>query len=611
MYKVESARRQRKMRWMIITIMLVICSSVKSQSQDPVKNSPLASIVKVYNEANKETLTDSLTNINKREALDSGNDSLYIALTFQQFDKRNMRNIDVSGIVLLQDLLVNKIDISEKYLEILLRANLSLGAYFMIQENPSASSLGLAKYYYEKHFKILQELKLSSEELKQFRLHKLDYFIKTKNDSLFDYLDQYSISKEKENLILTKWHRINENHTKELFYATKTSDLFEQMIAFGNNNKIKEADSLYSILKRKYEHENKEMVNILHQKMAHIYVKHDEQPQADELYEKSLKYFEQYNKFYRMEESLTGLAITNCESNATPYQISSYIERLRVFNKTKEKEQLKVLTNHLSLISKVSTWNIKKRVTEKKQIEAQLNIQKTVINLGVGFLIAFAVFIYIYIQRVNESNKLKLANKIMKINVIKSKFKPHFTFNVLSVVNYFIAKKDFENASTSLNKMAGLLRLTLENIDKDLVSYESEYKICEYYMYLEGLRFSEKFDFKIEPLTDLETKSWKLPAGIIEPFLGNSANHAFNVAQKKGLITMSHQIRNECLVITLKDNGSRVDEKILSERLYHGHSISKDIISATSRLYKKKIKLEIKNDFGTQIIITIPLLKPS
>ena len=80
------------MRWMIITIMLVICSSVKSQSQDPVKNSPLASIVKVYNEANKETLTDSLTNINKREALDSGNDSLYIALTFQQFDKRNMRN---------------------------------------------------------------------------------------------------------------------------------------------------------------------------------------------------------------------------------------------------------------------------------------------------------------------------------------------------------------------------------------------------------------------------------------------------------------------------------------------------------------------------------------
>ena len=45
-----------------------------------------------------------------------------------------MRNIDVSGIVLLQDLLVNKIDISEKYLEILLRANLSLGAYFMIQE---------------------------------------------------------------------------------------------------------------------------------------------------------------------------------------------------------------------------------------------------------------------------------------------------------------------------------------------------------------------------------------------------------------------------------------------------------------------------------------------
>ena len=454
-------------------------------------------------------------------------------------------------------------------------------------------------------------IKLSPGELEQFRIHRLDYLVKTNNDSLFYYIDKYSIPKEKENLILTKWHRLNENHPRELFYASKTSNLLEQMIAFGNNNKIKKADSLYSILITKYEAENPEKENVLHQKMAHIYLKQSELTKANKLYEKSLAYFEQYDKLYQFEESLISLGFSKCEANTTPYEMSKHSERVRMFNKKKMSQQLSVLTNHLSLISKVSTWNIKKRLTEETQIEEQLNIQKTVISLGFGFLIVLAVFTFIYFQRVKERNELKIANNIMKINIIKSKFKPHFTFNVLSVVNYFIAKKDFENASTSLNKMAGLLRVTLENINKDLVSYDSEYKICEYYMYLEGLRFSEKFDFQIEPLTDFKTKNWQLPAGIIEPFLENSVNQSFNSIRKKGLITMGQQIKNECLVITIRDNGSSTAENVMSERYSHGLSISQDIISATSRLYGKEIKLEIKTDSGTHIIITIPVLKPA
>jgi len=74
---------------------------------------------------------------------------------------------------------------------------------------------------------------------------------------------------------------------------------------------------------------------------------------------------------------------------------------------------------------------------------------------------------------------------------------------------------------------------------------------------------------------------------------------------------MGQQIKNDCLVITIKDNGSSIAENVMSERYSHGLSISQDIISATSRLYRKEIKLEIKTDSGTHIIITIPVLKPA
>ena len=611
MYKGNSARGVWKMRWVALTIMIAVFLSLESYSQSPDESPGLASSVIAHNKANKEQLTDSIINVNKREALATGNDSLYIELTFQLFDKRNLNNVDIFDITLLNDLLINNIDISDKYLNMLLRAYLSLGYYFLIQEKPSSSDSGLVKYYFEKSFAILRELKLSPKELEQFQLHRLDYLVKTNNDSLFYYIDKYSIPKEKENLTLTRWHRFNKNHPRELFYATQTSDLLEQMIAFGNNNKIKEADSLYSILKTKYEFNNPEMEHVLDQEMAHIYLRYNELSNAVELYEKSITYFEQHDNLYRIEESLIPLGVSKCEAKVGPEEMSKHFERVKVFNKTKSKSQLKALTTHLNLINKLTTRNTKKSLTDKNRIEQQLDIQIILINLGFGFLIVLAVYTFIYFQRVKERNELNVANNIMKINVIKSKFKPHFTFNVLSVVNYFIAKKDFENASTSLNKMAGLLRLTLDNINKDLVSYESEYKICEYYMYLEGLRFSEKFDFQIEPLTGFKTKNWQLPAGIIEPFLENSVNHAFNNMHKKGLITMGHQIQNECLVITLKDNGSSLDENIISKGYSHGLSISQDIISATSKLYGKEIKLEIKTDLGTQIIITIPLLRPA
>ena len=82
----------------------------------------LASSVIAHNKANKEQLTDSIINVNKREALATGNDSLYIELTFQLFDKRNLNNAVIFDITLLNDLLINNIDISDKYLILLLRA---------------------------------------------------------------------------------------------------------------------------------------------------------------------------------------------------------------------------------------------------------------------------------------------------------------------------------------------------------------------------------------------------------------------------------------------------------------------------------------------------------
>ena len=104
-------------------------------------------------------------------------------------------------------------------------------------------------------------------------------------------------------------------------------------------------------------------------------------------------------------------------------------------------------------------------------------------------------------------------------------------------------------------------------------------------------------------------KEWKIPPGIIEPFLENCVNHAFKGIKSKGFISLNHEINNNCLVISVKDNGIGIDtNKIYSENL-HGMKITKDVIKTTSSLYKVPIELKIKKDNGTIISLIIPELK--
>ena len=196
----------------------------------------------------------------------------------------------------------------------------------------------------------------------------------------------------------------------------------------------------------------------------------------------------------------------------------------------------------------------------------------------------------------------------MVIDVLRSKFKPHFTFNVLSVINYFVEKKEVQNATLALTKMSSLLRATLDNMNERLVPFISEYNICQNYMYLESLRFSDKFEYNFEPIKNMNTEQWMIPPGIIEPFLENAVNHAFTGVKYKGKISLRHKIEDNTLIITVEDNGVGMKLSSLKNKKRHGLKITKDYIATVSKLYKSPISLNISSNKGTRIEITIPKL---
>jgi hypothetical protein len=93
-----------------------------------------------------------------------------------------------------------------------------------------------------------------------------------------------------------------------------------------------------------------------------------------------------------------------------------------------------VIRKYLSFIKDVTDLEIeiKKKADklEKKQVMSDLRYQKTITSIGLAFFLVFSVFIFFYFQSIKEKETLQYKNRQMKVNVLRSKFKPHFTFNI-------------------------------------------------------------------------------------------------------------------------------------------------------------------------------------
>tara|TARA_B110000967_G_scaffold62821_1_gene64605 strand:+ start:6336 stop:8168 length:1833 start_codon:yes stop_codon:yes gene_type:complete len=598
--------------WVLTSISLLgVCGNCINAQKTTTRSAFIERINTAFDTQNTQN-SDSLFNVLKEEAWSLKEDSLYVDLTFQQIEK-NKGSMDIFVVTnILEDLLIKEYEFLKNHPKLLLLCYLNLSKFYLSRYNTSKASMGLSKYYFERYFEILKTIPLDDSDIRLHQKHRLSYLEKTHNDSLLYYLKTYDLPKQTKNLILTRWYRSQNNHKKELIHAKKSGHTHELMIAYRNNLQLSKVDSLFPILLDKFKEKNSFNEHILYLNMGHRYALERRLDNADKMYLKALNYFEDNKKAYQLNECLEAIIDVKTQSGDLN-AFNFYNTKLNTLKQQQHDEQLLVIEKYLNFVKNITDLRGKtKKKTEKlekEQAKNELKYQKTITSVGLAFFLVFSIFIFLYFQSVKERESLEYRNKKMKVDVLRSRFKPHFTFNALSVINYFIAKKDVENASNALTKMATLLRSTLDNMSKDLVSYQSEYNICKDYMYLELLRFSDRFECNFKDLNDPIIKGWKVPPGVIEPFLENSVNHAFKGVKNKGVISLTHQIENNCLVICVKDNGVGIDtEKIYSENL-HGMKITKDVIKATSKLYKTPIIFEIKSDGGTIVTLTIPLLK--
>ncbi|WP_258103593.1 histidine kinase [Marinoscillum sp. MHG1-6] len=111
-----------------------------------------------------------------------------------------------------------------------------------------------------------------------------------------------------------------------------------------------------------------------------------------------------------------------------------------------------------------------------------------------------------------ESHRIKLELAQLQTKVLKSQLNPHFVFNTLNTIQYFLTENDKETALRYLTLFSKLIRYYLGHFEIGWVLLDKELNALKNYLILQELRYGEKFNFTIQEDNQVALKECVLPA---------------------------------------------------------------------------------------------------
>ena len=208
----------------------------------------------------------------------------------------------------------------------------------------------------------------------------------------------------------------------------------------------------------------------------------------------------------------------------------------------------------------------------------------------------------------------------LRLQALRAQMNPHFIFNTINSIQYFISKKDEDSAYFYLTKFSKLLRRTLENSEKSTIQLAEEIENLKLYLELQLLRYGDKFTYEINVDKGVDLNSVEIPGMILQPYIENSIQHGFVKNIKYGKIIISIKLEKDLLVCTVDDNGIGFKSALKTKSLKNpkhsssGMKLTHERLDILNRAHKNTIDVSVQ-DFGeidpkqngTRVTIHIPV----
>jgi ligand-binding sensor domain-containing protein len=216
-------------------------------------------------------------------------------------------------------------------------------------------------------------------------------------------------------------------------------------------------------------------------------------------------------------------------------------------------------------------------------------------------------------------NRENQKRDMLRHQALRGQMNPHFIFNSLNSINYFISNNDRLSANRYIADFSKLIRTVLNNMDEDFVRLTVEIDALDEYLKIEHLRFGDKFDYIIDTDPGVQTETLRVTPGLVQPFVENAIWHGvMGLNSRKGLIRVSYRMRGDMLVCTVEDDGvGRAHSEAMKDKSHPKKS--KGILLATERLkilnnlLKTNLKITFSDIYtdrpetGTRVEIGLPI----
>lgn len=175
----------------------------------------------------------------------------------------------------------------------------------------------------------------------------------------------------------------------------------------------------------------------------------------------------------------------------------------------------------------------------------------------------FIIGVSIFGEDVTERklNDLRLAEATQKIGELKltalrSVMNPHFIFNALNSIQFFIAQNDRKNAIGYLSTFSKLIRGVLNNSVNNKIRLAEELELLQHYVDLELVRFDNKFDFVLDVEENLDIDNIEIPSLLIQPYVENAILHGLYNKPEKGTLKISvKEDQDNRILFVIEDDG--------------------------------------------------------
>jgi two-component system LytT family sensor kinase len=167
-----------------------------------------------------------------------------------------------------------------------------------------------------------------------------------------------------------------------------------------------------------------------------------------------------------------------------------------------------------------------------------------------------AYHLYHYYQKevvtAKENAQLSLIAKQAQLDNLSAQLNPHFLFNSLNSIKSLVIENP-NVARRAIDLLSDLLRSSLYEKDKGLISFKNELALVYDYIELEKMRFEERLQLKTNIDDDLI--NYKIPTLSIQLLVENAIKHGIDLKVGGGVVFLKIYKQEGDIYITVENPG--------------------------------------------------------